>query len=137
MRRVTLVEEWYEGPVLTRSQVDAPTLQIIASAVDRLNEKRRSLLSLVDDSDPQRMLFIGGGANNVYVAQLCAGIDKSHHRLMRTCGVDQARQELTVGGQAALYSVAQCCARGEIHKAIRWFLNDAQMGDGLQWEPAL
>jgi putative NADH-flavin reductase len=128
-----LIEEWYERTALKRVETVLDDVSMATAAVARLDGRRRSLLSLVDEAEP-RVLLIGGGADGWYVAQLLVNIDQDCSRLVRAVSEPGERRRLVVGGQASWFRADECCTRAEIQSAVEAFIERRHLNENLRWE---
>jgi hypothetical protein len=133
MPQIKLLEERYEQSVLKRDETQSVTTSLVAAAIDRLDGKRCSMLSLTDDST-KRVLIIGGGADGVYVAVILIDTDKAFFRLVRSTAISKEKQKLVVGGQAGLYRADECVNREEVGNAAKAFMDDTELSGPLTWE---
>jgi hypothetical protein len=124
-----LVTDLWHVPSDHRRHIADPSLQDIATAIERLDGKYRTLAILKGDGDAH--LAVGGGANGQYVVY--ATFDNARFFKLMSPGQPDSKVLLCVGGQEGDYSSNIVVDLAAALAAAKRFAETGRIDSTLQW----
>jgi Immunity protein Imm1 len=124
-----LSTDLWQGPSDQGRHIPGPSLQDIATAIERLDGKYHTLAMLKGDGDAH--LAVGGGANGQYVVY--ATFDNVRFFTLISPGPPDSKVLLCVGGQEGDYSRNIVVDLPAALAAAKRFAETGQIDSALQW----
>ncbi len=124
-----LIEECWEGVRNFEGVRENPAPLDVAQAIQRLDQRRHTLIAL--ETDGEAHMLVGGG-NGVYVVS--ATLDGLTFLNLVTAPVHQKEVKVVVGGQEGLYASEIIIAQDATLKAALTFTERGQLDPSLRWE---
>jgi len=125
-----LIEECWEGVRNLESVRDNPAPLDVAHAIQRLDQRRHTLVAL--ETDGEAHMLVGGG-NGEYVVS--ATLDGLTFFNLVTAPAHQKDVRVVVGGQEGLYASHLLIAQDATLKAALTFTERGKLDPSFRWEP--
>lgn len=126
-----LVTEHWEGIHKKSSVVAEPTLDAVAAAIQALDGRVYTMVSIVFKESS--VIFIGGGGSNgLYV--VTATYDGEHFKIATGDASSTGMVTMIVGGQEGDYPARHCVDFVTALRAARAFASTGEMDSTVNWE---
>lgn len=126
-RRI-VADRWHDT-FNDEEEIDAPTADILARLLDRLDARTHTLLMLQGPREAHMAIGGGNGQYIVYFSPVAEQFWNLHRRASRD-GITM----LTVGGQEGDYPSSQIVTKEEAWQAANFFLVNGSMAPDLDWK---